>query len=101
MVLKFERLQIRALRALMRCFDCRVRQSGHVELLQPSLTTVQQPVYRLGSTATELPIQRITGLDEASQEITLETELIRRNSVVRDPATAQAQGRKQRALASR
>lgn len=71
------------------------------ELLQPSLTTVQQPVYRLGSTATELLIQRITGMDETPREITLETELIRRNSVVRNVTAAQTQVRKQRAAASR
>jgi DNA-binding LacI/PurR family transcriptional regulator len=70
------------------------------ELLQPSLTSVQQPVYRLGSTATELLVQRITGLNDASREITLETELIRRNSVIRNSAATQTQGRKQRVPAS-
>ena len=54
-----------------------------VDLLQPPLTTVQQPVYRLGVTATELLIQRITGLKAAPREILLETELIRRGSVMR------------------
>lgn len=58
------------------------------ELLEPSLTTVQEPVYRLGSTATELLIQRITGLEDAAKEIMLETELIRRNSVIRNHAVA-------------
>jgi LacI family transcriptional regulator len=54
-----------------------------VDLLEPPLTTVQQPVYRLGVTATELLIQRITGLKDAPREILLETELIRRGSVMR------------------
>lgn len=58
-----------------------------VELLQPPLTTVQQPVYRLGSTAAELLIQRIAGLAEPRREVVLETELIRRNSVVRMQGT--------------
>lgn len=71
------------------------------ELLQPSLTTVQQPVYRLGSTATELLIQRITGLEAAPQEITLETELIRRDSVIRNQVSARVPGSRQRALAAR
>lgn len=53
------------------------------ELLQPPLTTVQQPVYRIGSTATELLIQRISGLREGTREVMLETELIRRGSVSR------------------
>jgi LacI family transcriptional regulator len=69
------------------------------ELLQPSLTTVQQPVYRLGTAAAELLVQRINGLDDTPREMVLETELIRRNSVARNqvmvaPVTSQ---RRQRA----
>jgi len=54
-----------------------------VELLQPPLTTVQQPVYRLGVMAAELLLQQITGSASGPQEIVLETELIRRGSVAR------------------
>lgn len=54
-----------------------------VDLLQPPLTTIQQPVYRLGVTAAELLLRRISGSSEAPQEIVLETELIRRDSVAR------------------
>jgi LacI family transcriptional regulator len=66
-----------------------------VDLLQPPLTTVQQPVYRLGVTATELLIQRITGLKDAPREVLLETELIRRGSVMR--LNHPVEGRKQKA----
>lgn len=66
-----------------------------VDLLQPPLTTVQQPVYRLGVTATELLIQRITGLKDAPREVLLETELIRRGSVMR--LKYPVEGRKQKA----
>lgn len=54
-----------------------------VDLLQPPLTTVQQPVYRLGVTAAELLLERISGANDAPKEILLETELIRRGSVIR------------------
>jgi DNA-binding LacI/PurR family transcriptional regulator len=54
-----------------------------MDLVQPPLTTVQQPVYRLGVTATELLIQRINGLKDDPREVMLETELIRRSSVMR------------------
>jgi LacI family transcriptional regulator len=54
-----------------------------VKLLQPPLTTVQQPVYTLGANAAELLIKRISGSAEAPKEIVLETELIRRGSVMR------------------
>ena len=60
-----------------------------VELLQPPLTTVQQPVYTLGVNAAELLIQRISGLAEAPKDIVLETELIRRGSVMRVRAAAE------------
>lgn len=54
------------------------------ELLQPSLTTVQQPVYQVGAAAAKLLIERINGLEDTPKEIVLETELIRRNSVARN-----------------
>jgi LacI family transcriptional regulator len=59
-----------------------------VELLQPPLTTVRQPVYVLGVTAAERLIQRIDGLAEGPQEVVLETELMRRSSVMRVPSAA-------------
>lgn len=55
------------------------------ELLQPPLTTIQQPAYRMGTIAAELLIRRIAGNREAARDITLDTELIRRNSVMRIP----------------
>lgn len=54
-----------------------------VELLMPPLTTVQQPVYKLGVSAAELLLQRISGLDEPPREVVMETELVRRESVAR------------------
>jgi len=53
------------------------------DLLHPPLTSVQQPVYRLGATAAELLIQRIGGQSGAPRKILLETELVRRASVAR------------------
>jgi DNA-binding LacI/PurR family transcriptional regulator len=53
------------------------------ELLHPPLASVQQPVYRLGSMATELLIQRIGGSHQPPRKILLETELVRRASVAR------------------
>lgn len=58
------------------------------ELLLPPLTTIDQPAYRLGATAMELLIQRISGLKEAPRDIILNTELIRRSSVRRVSAVA-------------
>lgn len=53
------------------------------EFLQPPLTTVVQPAYRLGTTATEMLIERISRLRNAPREVILKTELIRRSSVAR------------------
>lgn len=64
-----------------------------VELLMPPLTTVQQPIYRLGAAAAELLLQRISGLDDPAREIVLETELIRRASVARIRSIRPAQAR--------
>lgn len=61
-----------------------------VELLQPPLTTVKQPVYLLGVTAAERLIDRISGSTGAPKDIVLETELMRRGSVARTPDRAAA-----------
>lgn len=53
------------------------------DLLHPPLTSVQQPVYRLGAAAAELLIQRIGGQGGGPRKILLETELVRRASVAR------------------
>jgi LacI family transcriptional regulator len=68
------------------------------DLLHPPLTSVQQPVYRLGSTAAELLIQRIGGLAGAPRKLMLETELVRRASVAR---LAQGAGLRARSSESR
>ena len=54
-----------------------------VELLQPPLTTVKQPVYGLGVTAATRLLERISGTTGAAKDIVLETELMRRGSVAR------------------
>lgn len=54
-----------------------------VELLDPPLTTVRQPVYSLGVTAAERLLERISGSTAAPKDIVLDTELIRRGSVAR------------------
>ncbi|HEY2468145.1 MAG TPA: LacI family DNA-binding transcriptional regulator [Terracidiphilus sp.] len=53
------------------------------ELLQPSLTTVAQSAYRMGTTAANLLLERISGIKAPPREVVLETELIRRDSVMR------------------
>lgn len=54
------------------------------DLLHPPLTSVQQPVYRLGAAAAELLIERIGGgRSGGPQKTLLETELVRRASVAR------------------
>jgi DNA-binding LacI/PurR family transcriptional regulator len=54
-----------------------------VELLMPPLTTVQQHTYKLGVAAAELLLQRISDPTQPGHEIVLETELVRRASVMR------------------
>jgi DNA-binding LacI/PurR family transcriptional regulator len=68
-----------------------------VELLMPPLTTIEQPAYSLGVAAADLLLQRISGLTEPAREIVLETKLIRRDSVMRNPtARSSASGTKQK-----
>ena len=47
----------------------------------PSLTSVYQPGYQLGATATHLLFQRIDGLRSAPKKVFVPTELNKRNSV--------------------
>lgn len=54
-----------------------------VELLQPPLTTIHQPIYKMGVTAAERLVERISGLSDAPMDFVLETQLIRRGSVMR------------------
>jgi LacI family transcriptional regulator len=72
-----------------------------VDLLQPALTTVQQPVYRIGATAAELLIERISGASKAPREIVLETELIRRGSVMRVQSEAPQRQQEARSRSAR
>lgn len=51
------------------------------KLTDPSLTSVYQPGYQLGATATHLLFQRIDGLRSAPKKVLLPTELNKRNSV--------------------
>lgn len=69
------------------------------DVLQPPLTTVQQPVQQLGTTAAELLLQRIEGMREAPRDITLGTELIRRSSVARATAAQATSAGARRAAA--
>lgn len=70
------------------------------ELLLPPLTTIDQPAYRLGATAMEMLIQRISGLKEGPRDIILNTELIRRNSVRRVAIVAPMSQKRGKALDS-
>ena len=54
----------------------------------PSLTSVYQPEYQLGATATHLLFQRIDGLRSAPRKVLLPTELNKRNSVAAPNAAA-------------
>jgi DNA-binding LacI/PurR family transcriptional regulator len=56
----------------------------------PSLTSVYQPGYELGSTAAQLLFQRIDGLRSAPKRVLLPTELNRRNSVTAPRAEVEA-----------
>jgi DNA-binding LacI/PurR family transcriptional regulator len=47
----------------------------------PSLTSVYQPGYQLGATATRLLLQRVDGLRSAPKKVLLPTDLKKRNSV--------------------
>jgi len=61
------------------CFD----DSDWASILEPPLTVIRQPVYQLGSTATELLIKKIENEEDNSEHkptiVTLNTELIIRN----------------------
>jgi len=65
------------------CFD----DSDWASIFEPPITTIRQPVYRLGSTAAELLIKKIEDeekeLDHRPTVVTLSTELIVRNSTKR------------------
>ena len=65
------------------CFD----DSDWALILEPSITVIRQPVYQLGSTAAELLIKKIEdeekNLDHKPTVVTLNTELIIRNSTIK------------------
>ena len=65
------------------CFD----DSDWALILEPSITVIRQPVYQLGSTAAELLIKKIEdeekNLDYQPTVVTLNTELIIRNSTIK------------------
>jgi DNA-binding LacI/PurR family transcriptional regulator len=65
------------------CFD----DSDCIEIFEPPITVIRQPVYKLGSTACELLIQKIKSNKEDliahTKIITLNTELIIRNSTIK------------------
>ena len=65
------------------CFD----DSDWALILEPSITVIRQPVYQLGSTAAELLIKKIEdeekNLDHQPTVVTLNTELIIRNSTIK------------------
>ena len=63
--------------------DCAIVGFDNIDLttmLQPSLTTIEQPSYQLGYQSSELLIERIQVPDKASKQIILDTELIVRES---------------------
>jgi LacI family transcriptional regulator len=58
------------------------------ELVQPSLSTVRQPAYEMGTVAADLLARRIVDPDSPRQTVTLPTELVARNSSLRLPKSA-------------
>jgi LacI family transcriptional regulator len=54
-----------------------------MSMVRPAVTTVNQPVYELGTRAAERLVARIEGDSRAPQQICLETELILRDSCAR------------------
>jgi len=55
----------------------------------PALTSVYQPGYQLGATAARLLLQRVDGMRSAPKQVSLPTELRKRNSVA-PPATSES-----------
>ncbi len=67
------------------------------EYFNPRLTTVRQPLHKMGSAAAQLLVQRIQAPDEPySHEVWFEPELIVRESTTGVPHTSQPQQRKKR-----
>ncbi len=54
----------------------------------PSLTTVQQPLNRMGDVAAQVLLERIEGKKEYSSDIAIEPELVVRESSARAPGTS-------------
>ena len=65
------------------------------EFTHPPLSTVHQPGYQMGSTATRLLLDRIQAPVSQSRKVVLETELRLRYSVSRPATTAAAKSRTQ------
>jgi DNA-binding LacI/PurR family transcriptional regulator len=67
------------------------------EYFNPRLTTVRQPLHKMGSAAAQLLVQRIQAPDEPyPHEVWFEPELIVRESTTGVPHTSQPQQRKKR-----
>jgi DNA-binding LacI/PurR family transcriptional regulator len=64
-------------------FDC----LEFTKFTDPSLTSVYQPGYQLGATASRLLLQRVDGMRSAPKKIVLSTELNKRNSVALLPGS--------------
>ena len=63
--------------------DCAIIGFDNIDLttmLQPSLTTIEQPCYQMGYQSSELLLESIQHPDKHSKQIILETELIVRES---------------------
>ena len=54
----------------------------------PSLTTVQQPLHRMGDVAAQVLLERIEGKKEYPPDIAIEPELIVRESTAKAPGTS-------------
>jgi LacI family transcriptional regulator len=52
----------------------------------PSLTTVQQPLHRMGEVAARVLLERIEGKNEYQSDIAIEPELVVRESTAKAPA---------------
>jgi LacI family transcriptional regulator len=54
----------------------------------PSLTTVQQPLHRMGDVAAQVLLERIEGKKEYPSDIAIEPELIVRESTAKAPGAS-------------
>ncbi|GEM_PF-4382238 len=64
------------------------------DVVTPSITTVRQPTYEMGTAAARMLIERIAGDESAPRDIVFEPELTVRSSSVKSQTVRKPIGRK-------